>query len=206
MLSYKIVFSLDLRMKTVSSRLLSCTSYATFFYWPSTFGTKIHTVGELKTTIQALFCNSCTHHLDFAIDSNCNFNWSATFRTKIRSIREPKTTIQAPLCDSCSHHLFLFYRLGLYLFSTSTFKKHNPIYMRRIAEQLHITLTNLPFSIPKPSQKRNYHILRCQLLLDIHWKLDSSSNESSNCSNHCPYQQYHNSGDNSRSNKLLSHC
>ena len=73
MLSYKIVFSLDLRMKTVSSRLLSCTSYATFFYWPSTFGTKIHTVGELKTTIQALFCNSCTHHLDFAIDSNCNF-------------------------------------------------------------------------------------------------------------------------------------
>src|SRR6266699_3627697 len=55
-----------------------------------------------------------------------SFNRSTTFGTKVCSIRELKTTIQAPLCDSCSHHLILFYRLGLYLFSTATFKKTSP--------------------------------------------------------------------------------
>src|SRR6266568_6081386 len=98
-------------------------SYTASFNRSTTFGTKVCSIRELKTTIQAPFCHSCSHHLDIAIDSDCNFNWSTTFRAKIRSIREPKTTIQAPLCDSCSHHLFLFYRLGLYLFSTTTSKK-----------------------------------------------------------------------------------
>src|SRR5947209_17670782 len=97
--------------------------YTAFFDWPSTLGTEIHTIREPKTTKQAPFSENCSHLLNIAIETDDNFNWSATFRTEICLFMEPKTTKQAPFSDSRFHLLFLFYRLGLYLFSTATFNK-----------------------------------------------------------------------------------
>jgi hypothetical protein len=127
--------------------------YKASFNWPATFWAIIYTLKEWKTTIQAPICDSYSRHPGFSIDSDPNFNRTATFWAKICMFREPVTTMQAPICDSCLHLLFLFYRPGLYPFSKQHSIKHNPIYIRSISEQLHISLTNLPLNIPKTSQK-----------------------------------------------------